>query len=72
MLSNLPPGVTDDMIPGNRPEDQEVETWMIFSVGEIEALRIYNDTQQKIGVAQRHELWDIISNMIEQFNEDKV
>lgn len=22
-LSNLPPGVTDDMIPGNRPEDVE-------------------------------------------------
>ena len=21
MLSNLPPGVTEDMLPGNRPED---------------------------------------------------
>ena len=24
-LSNLPPGVTDDMIPGNRPEDEAWE-----------------------------------------------
>ena len=24
-LSNLPPGVTDNMIPGNRPEDIEWE-----------------------------------------------
>ena len=23
MLSNLPPGVTEDMLPGNRPEDKE-------------------------------------------------
>jgi len=22
-LSNLPPGVTEDMLPGNRPEDKE-------------------------------------------------
>jgi len=31
MLSNLPPGVTDSMLPGNRPEDQEWEdfwTWL--------------------------------------------
>lgn len=25
MASNLPPGVTDGMIPGNRPEDREWE-----------------------------------------------
>jgi hypothetical protein len=24
-MSNLPPGVTDDMIPGNRPEDIEFQ-----------------------------------------------
>jgi hypothetical protein len=29
--SNLPPGVTDSMIPGNRPEDIEEERfWMRF------------------------------------------
>lgn len=27
-LSNLPPGVTDLMIPGNRPEDAEFENFM--------------------------------------------
>lgn len=27
-LSNLPPGVTDNMIPGNRPEDQKQEAFL--------------------------------------------
>ena len=27
MSSNLPPGVTESMIPGNRPEDQMVEEY---------------------------------------------
>jgi hypothetical protein len=27
MSSNLPPGVTDSMIPGNRPEDAEEEAF---------------------------------------------
>lgn len=26
-MSNLPPGVTDDMIPGDRPEDIEFQNW---------------------------------------------
>ena len=26
-MSNLPPGVTDSMIPGNRPEDLEAEAF---------------------------------------------
>ena len=28
MSSNLPPGVTDSMIPGNRPEDARDECWI--------------------------------------------
>lgn len=27
-LSNLPPGVTDSMIPGNRPEDEEWDSFL--------------------------------------------
>jgi hypothetical protein len=72
MPSNLPPGVTESMIPGNRPEDQEVEITMIFSVGEIDALRSYNDAQHKIEIPHRHELWDIVSNMIDQFDDEDV
>ena len=31
MSSNLPPGVTPSMIPGNRPEDMEEEAfWQLF------------------------------------------
>lgn len=34
-MSNLPPGVTDSMIPGNRPEDQEEEITIILTKGDI-------------------------------------
>lgn len=37
MSSNLPPGVTDSMIPGNRPEDQEFE--IVLTKDDIYALR---------------------------------
>lgn len=40
-LSNLPPGVTDSMIPGNRPEDSPYEKWcddleLMLKTAEIE------------------------------------
>lgn len=27
MSSNLPPGVTESMLPGNRPEDEAFDSW---------------------------------------------
>ena len=38
MLSNLPPGVTDNMLPGSRPEDQEMEVCFTLTQGEIDDL----------------------------------
>ena len=54
MASNLPPGVTDSMIPGNRPEDREVEVTLVLSVGDIDDLRnadIKNDENLRITLA---------------------
>ena len=42
---NLPPGVTESMLPGNTPEDQEVEIvlvlnqWMVDKIVEFIAQR---------------------------------
>jgi len=36
MNSNLPPGVTESMIPGNRPEDAAFETWHDAKETELE------------------------------------
>ena len=36
MSSNLPPGVTESMIPGNRPEDAAFETWHDAKETELE------------------------------------
>ena len=66
MLSNLPPGVTEGMLPGNRPEDQEVELTLIFTVGEIEDLRDYYDDQMKESHENRSSIWYVIENMLEQ------
>ena len=54
MASNLPPGVTDSMIPGNRPEDREVKVTLVLSVGDIDDLRnadIKNDENLRITLA---------------------
>lgn len=69
MLSNLPPGVSEYDIPGNRPEDEEVEITMIFTRGDIDELRRYNDIQMSLPISQRHELWAIVLNMTEQFDD---
>lgn len=34
-----PPGVTSDMIPGNRPEDEEVDFTITLTKGELEELQ---------------------------------
>ncbi len=70
MSSNLPPGVTENMIPGNRPEDEEVEIVMNFTKGDISNLRYYYHEQIKKPRQNRHELWAIVENMIELFSED--
>lgn len=36
MSSNLPPGVTESMIPGNRPEDADFEAWHDAKEAELE------------------------------------
>ena len=38
MSSNLPPGVTESMIPGNRPEDEEVEVTITLTKGDIDEI----------------------------------
>lgn len=35
MSSNLPPGVTESMIPGNRPEDVMFEKWLDSEIGDL-------------------------------------
>jgi len=71
MRSNLPPGINENDLPGNRPEDQEIETIIIFTQGEIDALKRYNDIQMRLRISSRHELWDIISNIVEQLEEQE-
>ena len=69
MSSNLPPGVSESMIPGNRPMDQETEITLIFTTGEIDELKQYVDYQRKLPKSERHELWEIIENMLDQVKE---
>lgn len=72
MASNLPPGVTEAMIPGNRPEDQEIEIVMLFTQGEIDELRQFHEHQQLLPIANRHPLWATVANMIDHFDIEGV
>ena len=57
MISNYPPGVTESMIPGNRPEDQEVEVTIVLTKGDIDD--IINEYPENYGF-----IWDDIKNQI--------
>lgn len=63
MASNLPPGVTDAMIPGNRPEDREVEISLVLCVGDIDDLRMAKATNDY------HNITFIIDTIVEQIDE---
>jgi hypothetical protein len=52
MSSNLPPGVTDSMLPGNRPEDalwEAFEGWALDNLCSLEITEAYRAV--KIGMA---------------------
>lgn len=51
MLSNLPPGVTESMLPGNRPEDQE---WDEFCDWAIERMSCSNLSIEQLRTALRN------------------
>lgn len=57
MPSNLPPGVTESMIPGNRPEDQEIEVTIILTNGEIDDIVNFNDESYSF-------IWERITDQI--------
>lgn len=67
MLSNLPPGVTESMIPGNRPEDQEFEFNIVLTKGEIENLTVYalSNTPPNRNMI----FWEIVCNILNQIEE---
>lgn len=63
MSSNLPPGVTEDMLPGNRPEDDWWEqTWdrVMAEVGEQGNNAYRNITS---GITQITDPGDIITSV---------
>lgn len=70
MSNNLPPGVTESMLPGNRPEDEEVEVALVFTKGEIDDLKRFYYKEFVKERAARHYLYTTVVNIIEQFNED--
>ena len=69
MSSNYPPGVSDDMIPGNRPEDQEVECLIILTAGDIEDMKMYVESERKKPVTERRRVFYAIENILEQIDD---
>jgi len=64
MVSNLPPGVTESMIPGNRPEDEEVE--ILLTLGDIQILSDFAHNPALPDGVQ-----NIINNILEQVDEEE-
>lgn len=70
-LSNLPPGMTESMIPGNRPEDQEDygEFVIFLSEEEINKLEGFVALQNIVPVEKKHPLTELIGELLEQLKE---
>jgi len=66
MSSDLPPGVTESMIPGNRPEDEAVEVTITLTRGDIDG--ILNGY-----VFNKEMIWDDIVEQVEYlFNKEMI
>jgi len=69
MSNNLPPGVTESMLPGNRPEDEEIEVFLVFTRGEIDDLKRFYHKEFVKARENQHWLMSTVTNIIEQFGE---
>lgn len=62
-MSNLPPGVTDSMIPGNRPQDEEYDNL-------IEKLALMIDYELDDSEHfDKQDIPDILRSLLEEFQE---
>lgn len=77
-MSNLPPGVTDSMIPGNRWEDQEFNLNVFATFGDlrnmVDFVNRYPPSRKQKNVHDLHfELSDSLEAVLEQLEvEDMV
>jgi len=69
-LSNLPPGVTEDMLPGNRPEDEEKTYEIYVYQGEVDRLKSFMVLQALCPPDKRHPLTDIVEGILIQIEEE--
>lgn len=67
MSSNLPPGVSDSMIPGNRPEDRDIEVTIGITFGDLDTMEqfiLYCDTH-----GEKNNLYLAIRDIVDQIHE---
>ena len=66
----LPPGVEYHDLPGERPEDQEVDVELTMTVGDIEELRLFIEVRRIGGSdAAKTDLYHTIKSMLQQIDE---
>jgi hypothetical protein len=57
MDSNLPPGVSENMIPGNRPEDEADEGFWVAVLTQLEKMNLGNFVND---LAEDSEVWKMV------------
>lgn len=64
MNSNLPPGVTDSMIPGNRPQDAEFEHI-------LDSIAVFmEDGLERSEYHDKSDIPDILCNLLAEYEVD--
>lgn len=67
---DLPPGVTPGMLPGNRPEDDEIEIPIVFLYSDIRDLHDFAEREKALPQKDRDDLLWFVEDLLEQIEEE--
>jgi hypothetical protein len=61
--------VTEYMIPGNRPEDEEIEIPIVLTIEEIDELRRYVEEQLQLPLSKQQNISYILESIVNQLED---
>lgn len=67
--NNLPPGVTVQDIPGNRPRDKEKVYDISLTRAEVDQLKQFYADQRRIAAPFQDSMYETIASIVEQLDE---
>jgi len=67
---DLPPGIAPEMLPGNRPEDDQIEIPIVFLRSDIDDLRNFVEREKTLLPRDRDNLLWFVEDLLGQIGEN--